>query len=463
LSEFETMLNKLLEQKPDLSREDIEERIQQKKDKIGEGYLTDQGALHLVASDLELTVSEPIKTEMGLRDLYVGAKEITLETRVLNFSPAKQFTRKDGTPFFLRTMTVYDGEKTASVKLWDEKANMESLKTMKPGDLIKIIKAYVKSDLNGSPTINVGSGSTIEVASGDSEIPSIDSITVNVDSTKENQTDLVVSGIITGSISTLNFTNSKGQPGTGLRFSLKGDGTTMKVVLWGKDESILPKMIPNNSKVRLLGVKTKSGQQGLEIHGNDSTIVEIEGEKEVEPIVGRILSVSDSQTGKKLAMIIDKSKKIHKLNDSAKKLGTFNENDVIECMPTKIFGDLITLDDNSFIRKIEDDSIPNFSDCRTKISQIIEGNDYCIEGIVLKQPERREVQTKSGESISLSQVFVGDDSAEIWLKGWREQADLIDKCTLGERFSVTGINAKSGLEGKIELFLTTFSKIKQKN
>ena len=457
------MLNKLLEQKPDLSKEDIEERIQQKKDKIGEGYLTDQGALHLVASDLELTVSEPIKTEMGLRDLYVGAKEITLETRVLNFSPAKQFTRKDGTPFFLRTMTVYDGEKTASVKLWDEKANMESLKTMKPGDLIKIIKAYVKSDLNGSPTINVGSGSTIETANGESEIPSIDSITVNVDSTKENQTDLVVSGIITGSISTLNFTNSKGQPGTGLRFSLKGDGTTMRVVLWGKDESILPKMIPNNSKVRLLGVKTKPGQQGLEIHGNDSTIVEIEGEKEVEPIIGRILSVSENQTGKKLAIVIDKSKKIHKLNDSAKNLGVFNENDVIECMPSKIFGDLITLDDNSFVRKIEDDSLPNFSDYRTKISQIIEGNDYCIEGIVLKEPERREVQTKSGESISLSEVFVGDDSAEIWLKGWREQADLIDKCALGERFSITAVNAKSGLEGRIELFLTSFSKIKQKN
>ena len=457
------MLNKLLEQKPDLTKEEIEERIQQKKDKIGEGYLTDQGALHLVASDLELTVSEPIKTEMGLRDLYVGAKEITLETRVLNFSPAKQFTRKDGTPFFLRTMTVYDGEKTASVKLWDEKANMESLKTMKPGDLIKIIKAYVKSDLNGSPTINVGSGSTIETANGESEIPSIDSITVNVDSTKENQTDLVVSGIITGSISTLNFTNSKGQPGTGLRFSLKGDGTTMKVVLWGKDESILPKMIPNNSKVRLLGVKTKSGQQGLEIHGNDSTIVEIEGEKEVEPIIGRILSVSENQTGKKLAIVIDKSKKIHKLNDSAKNLGVFNENDVIECMPSKIFGDLITLDDNSFVRKIEDDSLPNFSDYRTKISQIIEGNDYCIEGIVLKEPERREVQTKSGESISLSEVFVGDDSAEIWLKGWREQADLIDKCALGERFSITAVNAKSGLEGRIELFLTSFSKIKQKN
>jgi replication factor A1 len=334
---------------------------------------------------------------------------------------------------------------------------------MKPGDLIKIIKAYVKSDLNGSPTINVGSGSTIEPATGESEIPSIDSITVNVDSTKENQTDLVVSGTITGSISTLNFTNSKGQPGTGLRFSIKGNGTTMKVVLWGKDESVLPKMIPNDSKIRLLGVKTKNGQQGLEIHGNDSTIIEIDGEKEVEPIIGRILSISESQTGKTLVTIINKSKKIHKLNDSTKKLSSFNENDVIECMPSNIFGDLITLDDNSFVRKIEDDSLPNFSDYRTKISQIIEGNDYCIEGIVLKEPERREVQTKSGESIFLSQVFIGDDSAEIWLKGWREQADLIDKCTLGERFSATGINAKSGLEGKIELFLTSYSKIKQKN
>ena len=72
------MLNILLEQRPDLSKKEIEDRIQQKKDKIGAGYLTDQGALHLVASDLELALSEPIKTEMSLRDLYVGAKEIKL-------------------------------------------------------------------------------------------------------------------------------------------------------------------------------------------------------------------------------------------------------------------------------------------------------------------------------------------------------------------------------------------------
>ncbi len=162
LSEFENLISKLLEGKPELSRDDIEERIKQKKEKIGAGYLTDQGALFLIASDLGVSLAEPLKVEMKLKDLYVGAKEISLETRVLSISPPKQYSRKDGTPFFLRTMTVYDNDTTANVKLWDEKANLPGIEDLKPGDLIKIIKAYVKSDLNGEPTVNVGSGSSVE-------------------------------------------------------------------------------------------------------------------------------------------------------------------------------------------------------------------------------------------------------------------------------------------------------------
>ncbi len=78
-------------------------------------------------------------------------------------------------------------------------------------------------------------------------------------------------------------------------------------------------------------------------------------------------------------------------------------------------------------------------------------------------PERREVQTKSGESILLSEMFVEDDTGQIWVKWWRNQARLIDKCAIGEIVSITGLNAKSGLEGRIELFLTAYSKITKKN
>jgi replication factor A1 len=464
LSEFEELLEKIQEQKPELTKQDIEDRIKQKKEKIGTGYLTEQGALFLIASDLGITLKQTLKDEMNLKDLYVGAKDVSIESRVLNISPTKQFSRKDGSPFLLRTMTVYDNDSAVSVKLWDEKANLPGIEDLKPGDLIKIIKAYVKSDLNGSPTINVGSGSNIESTNKESEIRPIDDLTIDASEIKENQSNLVVSGKIDGGITTLEFTNRRGEPGKGLRMRVKGnDGTTRGVVIWGKDESFLPKVISQNAKIRLLGVRTKVGNQGLEIHGNEATLIEIEGDEEVKPVVVRI-GTKRNDGDKTVAIGIDIKKKMVYMSDSSKMLDSVSIGDVIECMPSKVFGSSITINHDSFLKKIDDDeSIPPLSDLRTKISEVKSGNDYCVEAIILKEPERREVQTKTGETILLSEMFVEDDSGQIWIKGWRNQAILLDGHSVGEIISVTAVNAKAGLEGRTELFLTPFSSIVKKN
>jgi len=464
LSEFEELLEKIQEQKPELTKQDIEDRIKQKKEKIGTGYLTDQGALFLIASDLGISLKQTLKVEMNLKDLYVGAKDVSIESRVLNISPAKQFSRKDGSPFLLRTMTVYDNDSAVSVKLWDEKANLPGIEELKPGDLIKIIKAYVKSDLNGSPTINVGSGSNIESTNKESEICPIDDLTIDASEIKENQNNLVVSGKIDGGITTLEFTNRRGEPGKGLRMRLKGnDSTTKGVVIWGKDESFLPKVISQNAKVRLLGVRTKVGNQGLEIHGNEATLIEIEGGKEAELVIVRIATMKKNDGGKTVAMGIDNKKNMVYLTDSSNMLDSISTGDVIECMPAQVFGNAVTINNNSFVRKIDDESIPQLSSLRTKISEIKSGNNYCIEAIILKEPEKREVQTKTGETILLSEMFVEDASGQIWIKGWRNQAILLDGLSSGEIISVTAVNAKAGLEGRTELFLTPFSAVVKKN
>jgi len=465
LSEFEELLEKIQEQKPELTKQDIDDRIKQKKEKIGTGYLTDQGALFLIASDLGISLKQTQKVEINLKDLYVGAKDVSIESRVLNISPTKQFSRKDGSPFLLRTMTVYDNDSAVSVKLWDEKANLPGIEELKPGDLIKIIKAYVKSDLNGSPTINVGSGSNIEPTNKESEIRPIDDLTIDVSEVKENQSNLVVSGKIDGGITTLEFTNRRGEPGKGLRMRLKGnDGTAKGVVIWGKDESFLPKVISQNAKVRLLGVRTKIGNQGLEIHGNEATLVEIEGGKESEPVIVRIATIKRNDGGKTVAIGIDNKKNMVYVSDSSNMLVPISAGDVIECMPSQVFGNSITINHDSFLRKIDDDkSIPPLSELRTKISEVKSGNDYCVEAIILKEPEKREVQTKTGETILLSEMFVEDDSGQIWIKGWRNQAILLDGHSVGEIISVTAVNAKAGLEGRTELFLTPFSSIVKKN
>lgn len=465
LAEFDQLLDSILNQKPEFTREDIMDRVRQKKEKIGPGYLTDQGALFLIAEDLKITLTQTFKTEVGLKDLSIGAKDVSVKSRVLNISPARQFSRKDGSPFLLRTMTIYDNDSTVSVKLWDEKANLPGIEKLKPGDLIKIIKAYVKSDLNGSPTINVGSGSEINTTNQESEIRPIEALTIDSSEIKENQNDLVVSGKIDGGISTLEFTNRRGEPGKALRMRLKGeDNAVTRVVLWGKDESLLPKVISQDAKVRLLGVRTKTGNQGLEIHGNEATMIEIDGKKEAEPVIMRIATINRNEKERNSAIGVDSKKNLVYISDSSNMLDSVNNNDVIECMPSKVFGNSLTMDNDSFVRKVDDDnSIPTLSDLRTKISEIKSGNDYCVEAIILKASEKREIQTKTGETIMLAEMFVEDDSGQIWIKGWRNQAVLLDGFSIGEIISVTPVNAKAGLEGRTELFLTRFSTVTKKN
>jgi replication factor A1 len=439
--------------------------INKKKEKIGAGYLTDQGALFLIASDLGISLTEQLKVEMGLKDLYIGAKEITLETRVMNVYPAKQFSRKDGSQFLLRTMTVYDSDSRAKVKLWDEKANLPGIENLKPGDLVKIIKAYVKSDMTGTPIINVGSGSNLETSEMKSKIPLLDSITEDISMIKENQQNLVVSGILDGNIRLSEFTNFKGQPGKALHLRLKGkDGTVTRVVLWNAEEKSIPKMITSGAKTRLIGVRTKKGQQGLELHGDEGTVIEIEGADEVQPVVVRILSLVKNDSGNILMLAADHNKRFLNITDFVGVTKDLKVGEAIELVPTKIYGNSVTLEGDSFVRKIDDEKIPTISEVRTKIRDLKPSDDiYCIEAIVLKMPERREVQTKTGESVSLSEMFIEDETGQIWLKGWRNQARMLDQFSQGEIITVLGVTAKAGLEGRMELFLTPFSHIIKKN
>ena len=222
-------------------------------------------------------------------------------------------------------------------------------------------------------------------------------------------------------------------------------------------------MITQDAKVKLFGIRTKVGMQGIEIHGNDATVLDVEGNTEIQPVILRLLTTEKNQSGGIVGLAIDKSRNLIKITDVSDTISNFVKDDVLECMPSKIFGNTMQIDQDSFVRKIDDESVPTTSELRTKISDISEGNDFSVEAIVLKSPERKDIQTKAGENIQLSEMFVEDDSGQVWIKGWRQQADLMDNFTLGDIITILGVNARPGLEGKLDLVLTSYSKIIKKN
>ncbi len=461
MEEFDSLLQRLLDSSPDLDREDIMTRIKEKKHKIGAGYLTDQGALFLVASDLGIQISEPLSNQISLKELYAGAKDVTLDARVMTISPPQQYSRRDGTNHYRRTMLIYDADTACQVSIWDDHAKDDILDQLAPGDTIKITGAYIKSDIRGDCVVNLGEGSEVSAGSEMPSIPGIDKIAKDAEDLEETDRNVVITGLLDGMITTMNFTRKSGQPSSALRMRLKGrNGSNYRVVIWGQNDSDIPKMIPVNASVKLIGVHARKTNSGLEIHGSEATMVDVASHDSQSPLVLRVLSLSQGDRGSGMILCVNKDKTLYFVTDESDHHKACREDGVVELVPTKTFGQYVILGGDSYLIPADDDgSIPRRNQLRTRLADTDIGGSYCIEVVVLQDPEIRDIQTRSGESIQLLEMHVGDDTDQMWLKGWRTQARLASNCKVGDRLSITGLNARQGLEGRIDLVLSAYSSI----
>jgi replication factor A1 len=154
---------------------------------------------------------------------------------------------------------------------------------------------------------------------------------------------------------------------------------------------------------------------------------------------------------------VDKSGKfIHLTIDSALLSSPLNPDSIVECVPSRIFGNsMILYNDDSYIRVIEDDaSFPKMSVFESKIKDVeMSDSPYILEAIVLQSPNITEVNTKNGESVTVSDTLIGDDTGEIRLVGWRQQSSSVNNLVVGDRIRVLGATASKGLGGKMEITL----------
>ena len=464
------MIELLLEQKPDINLEQIKELIEEKKRKIGAGYLTDQGALFLVAADLGVSFDNVQRTKRGIKDLYIGARDLDLTVRLLSSYPIRVFTKKDtNASIENRTISVYDAGGSIKVRLWDNLTHVIEENGLKPGDLMQINNCYVKSALNGKPIINIGEGGNIYPSEGnDTSIPDLDNITSNVDSIRTEKENAVISGLISSIPRIIEFSDSRGERKKSLQTMLSNESgdRKLRVALWNVDEDSLPRIFQVNSPIRIIGARVKEGnlQYGngdFEIHGDEGTIIELRDKPqdyEVHSI--RIISEARSDSGGVNYVGIDKNKNIMYVNLEGIKSNNLNLNSIIDCIPNRIFGNMVFLKEDSYLEVVENNSFPKIEECITKIKDIqTVGNSYIIESIILQQPNATQVNTKNGELVSVTDTLIGDDTGEIRLVGWRDSSTELDSLKVGDRIRILGAILNSGREGKLELTLRKDSSI----
>ena len=77
------------------------------------------------------------------------------------------------------------------------------------------------------------------------------------------------------------FTNIRGEHSKSLQFETSNDDNSRQIrtIIWNITEEKIPKSLTSGFKIKLLGVKTKTGNPNygngdLEIHGDEGTTIE---------------------------------------------------------------------------------------------------------------------------------------------------------------------------------------------
>jgi hypothetical protein len=503
--DFKKMIEIVLQKKPEISAEDVRELIDEKKRKIGAGYLTDQGALFLVAADLGVSFENNQSAQSSIKDLYIGANDVNLTARVLTIFPIKRYTKRDTNEEIQnRTLTIYDKGSSIKLRLWDQHVSFPEDNDVKPGDLIKISHGYTKSGFDNKPFINLGSKGIIEKSSSNTdndyndnlEIPSIDSIAKTVEDIKEPVDNIIVTGVISSNPRVSRYVNFRSEPGKSLHISLSNEeeSKTLRAIIWNINEDRIPDIFTQGSKVKLIGVKVKQGNpqysnEEFEIHGDEGTIIQVQqtSQDEEEGGEGGIGGGADEFDGGKVVVlkVLSKGSEFESsVNDNFLAIDKENKNFlsvvidprlvqekiypgiIIEGIPNRIFGNVVYFtNESSYIRIVTEtyeNAFPDESEMETKIKNIeVSDKPYIVEAIVLQPPNTSNITTKSGEDIIVTETLIGDDTGEIRLTGWREQSSKISKLNVGDRIKILGaVAGMGGKENKLEITLKAFTEIR---
>ena len=499
--DFKKMIEIVLQKKPDISAEDVRELIDEKKRKIGAGYLTDQGALFLVAADLGVSFENNQSNLTSIKDLYIGANDVNLSARIINIYPIRKYTRRDSNEEVQnRTLTIYDKDSSIKLRLWDQHVSFPEDNEVKPGDLIKISHGYAKSGLDNKPIINLGAKGLIEKSSDSNnddddnnlEIPSLDSLSKTIDEIKEPIDNIIVTGILSSNPRVSRYVNFRNEQGKSLHIPLSNEeGTkTIRSIIWNINEDKIPGIFTQGSKVKLIGVKVKQGNpqysnEEFEIHGDEGTIIQLQ---QIKSIDGENIKDEDEELdgGKVVVLKILSTGSEFESSVNENFLAINKENKdfislvvdprlieekiypgiIIEGIPNRVFGNVIYFtDESSYLRIVTEtyeSSFPQDSEIETKIKNIqVSEKPYIVEAIILQAPNTSNITTKSGEDITVSETLIGDDTGEIRLTGWREQSSKIAKLNVGDRVKIIGAVAGMGRENRIEVTLKPFTEIRE--
>ncbi|MEM1994058.1 MAG: hypothetical protein QXW32_01060 [Nitrososphaerales archaeon] len=464
MPDTQSLKARILNQRRDLTEEELNKLIEEKKKQIGAGYLSDAGACWLIASELGITLEdEPqISTEFTPSTIQIGMQEATVKGRVLSIYPTKTYTKKDGLSGRFRRMVIFDTKAYLPVTLWDEASTLPEHLSIKVGSLVKIVRGYVRAGLDGKPVLHVGYRGSIEVIQEDEAFITLEEISKDVSEVKAVERSLIVKGVVDSEPKHSEFTKRDGGLGRVSQFYIKGKaGLRVRVVLWDSSPDII-NTISVGSGVLITAVRSKILPNGdIELHGDEATTIQ-PYKIEVSKKTFRLLSKGASQQEATTILLLDETKNIKPYIIKGEAL------QVVKNMPYDTLIEVNTqkpvIYTPSELKIIKEDksSIPKSTELLTKIKDVKGASDILfLKVIALSKPIAQDITAKDGSTVKKAELIVGDETGEIRLNAWRELTDKIVNIKPGERLLLRGVSSQVGRDGAPHLMVKAYTDVEK--
>ena len=282
-----------------ISKKELEERIRVKREELG-GLITEEGAAHIVASELGIDLFKDQKlstTQLFIKDLISGMNNISVIGRVMKIYASREFVR-DGKQSYVVNLIIGDKTKTIRTVLWGDHA--QNIDKISRGDILRILSGYVKEGLQEDPELHVGYRGRIIINPEDAnaaDFPFVKEFTHKIDGLEANLNDIDILGVVERVYPISTFQRKDGSEGKRASLIVRDDTGSTRVVLWDKNADIIDQ-IAVGTILRLEGAYTKEGLKNqIEVHGGGRTGVVIDPETSIEFSIGEpeITNIVDLQ------------------------------------------------------------------------------------------------------------------------------------------------------------------------
>lgn len=504
--DLEKIVQYILLTRSDLTREEVLKRIYEKK-KSAEGYLLDETAARIVASELGVKIPS-IETEISWKELSIeklvsGLNDVTITGRVIIVYSVRKFSRPDFTESKVARLLIADKIGKIQTVLWDDKAALVEKRKITPGQIIKILHGYVREGRNGKLELHVGNGGEIQISPPDvveSEYPPIESFVEKIGAITGASKTANIAGVVRKVFPVSDFERPDGTQGKVRRLQLQDETGRIMVVFWNQKVDELGD-VKEGESLRIMNARVKglAGRQ-VELHAERNTQIEKTTENfcpdfqvklvkigKLRPkmpfvnVLARVAKVEDLRKFKRSNNDIGQVLTLHLRDETGRvQLNLWNEKAVLveEVKP----GDIILVK-GAYTRQrfeklelnlgkkgkirlnpplTETEKLLSFMEEKAKsIGEIkeVEG-PITIEATVATTPDIREVTTSRKEKVKVASFIVADATGKINVSLWRQLADRAKGLSVGTRILLKDVYVKRGFANQLELTTRASTKLK---